>query len=124
MPQLVQKTGFVAVITGAAGTACALCPQLVQKALPVGISEWQATHSRIAGGGAAFVLASACAPRDEPQCIQKAVPALIVPLQRGQVAVAASTCGACTGEPQSGQNFFPVTSCPQDVQVTIKIPSR
>jgi hypothetical protein len=58
--------------------------------------------------------ASACAANELPQCIQKAVLAFTVPEQCGQVVVAASA--ACTGVPQSGQNFLPLTSRPQFVQ--------
>jgi hypothetical protein len=63
--------------------------------------------------------AIACAPSDLPQCIQKAAFALTIPPQLGQDAVAGSTGCACTGVPHSGQNFFPVTSKPQCVQVAI-----
>jgi hypothetical protein len=59
----------------------------------------------------------------EPQCIQNAAPAFTSPLQRGQVgaAIAIGVLFSCTGVPHSGQNFFPVTSLPQDVQVVIML---
>src|SRR5450759_2116003 len=102
------------------------CPQLVQKAMLAGTSVWQAIHWRVDGcaccGWAVATLV--CATSDEPQCIQNDAPALMVPLQRGQTLVAASTVGAtatCTGAPHSGQNFLPVTSLPQDVHVAISL---
>jgi hypothetical protein len=98
----------------------------VQNALVAGTSAWQAMHWRVVGcetavtGGAAA--ATACAPSELPQCIQKAALAFTVPEQRGQVVVAASAVAACTGVPHSGQNFFPVTVCPQFVQVSMFFP--
>jgi hypothetical protein len=61
----------------------------------------------------------------EPQCVQNAAPGFTSPLQRGQVVaeangmVPAGVLLSCTGVPHCGQNFFPVTSLPQDVQVVI-----
>jgi hypothetical protein len=65
-------------------------------------------------------------PNAEPQCIQNAAPGLTSPLQRGQVGEANCVFAigvllGCTGVPHSGQNFFPVTSLPQDVQVIIML---
>jgi hypothetical protein len=52
--------------------------------------------------------------------MQKAAPGFTTPLQRGQVLVEATGAAVgCTGVPHSGQNFFPVTSLPQDVQVVM-----
>ena len=56
--------------------------------------------------------------------MQNAAPTLTTPLQRGQVLVLACSAVAwdwvcCTGVPHSGQNFLPVKSFPQDVQVVI-----
>ena len=71
----------------------------------------------------ADAVASAWAPSDLPQCIQKAALAFTVPPQVGQVVVAGATGGgACTGVPHSGQNFFPVTSKPHCVQVAMDFP--
>ncbi|GAC1389009.1 MAG: hypothetical protein NVSMB38_01560 [Ktedonobacteraceae bacterium] len=53
--------------------------------------------------------------------MQNAVLAFTSPPQRGQVSIVFIT-GAivgCTGVPHCGQNFFPVTSLPQDAQVVI-----
>ncbi len=63
---------------------------------------------------------------DEPQCIQKAAPGFTSPLQRGQIdeancVFAIGALFSCTGVPHSGQNFLPVTSLPQDVQVVIML---
>jgi len=71
------------------------------------------------------VAVATCGLNDEPQCIQNAAPAFTVPLQRGQVLVAAVLLApvpapvGCTGVPHSGQNFLPVTSWPQEVQVAM-----
>lgn len=80
----------------------------------------------MAGCGAtvtgAETAATACAPSDLPQCIQKAALAFTVPPQCGQLVVAASACTSCTGVPHSGQNFFPVTSLPHFVQGVMDFP--
>jgi hypothetical protein len=56
--------------------------------------------------------------------MQNAAPGLTVPLQRGQVLVAPGALWlepvGCTGVPHSGQNFLPVTSWPQDIQVAME----
>ncbi len=71
-----------------------LCPQFVQKALLLATSAWQAGHCLVAGCTmavtGALLAASACAPSELPQCIQKAALVLTLPLQRGQLVVAAS----------------------------------
>ncbi len=54
--------------------------------------------------------------------MQNDAPGLFVLLQRGQTGPAETFAGGlvgCTGVPHSGQNFFPVTSLPQDVHVAI-----
>jgi hypothetical protein len=43
-PQFVQKAGAGAAVATCVAGACILCPQFVQKALPVGTSVPQATH--------------------------------------------------------------------------------
>ena len=77
-----------------------------------------------------------CGLNDEPQCIQNAAPGFTSPLQRGQTLAAAGAtycpddvlvaeagvAAACTGVPHCWQNFFPVTSAPQDAQVAIDGP--
>ena len=59
--------------------------------------------------------------------MQNAAPGFTSPLQRGQTLDEASCpliAGApvgCTGVPHCWQNFLPVTSLPQEVQVAIGI---
>src|SRR5579883_1887993 len=81
-------------------------------------------HCRVAGWETAVAgvetAATACAPSEVPQCIQKAALAFTVPPQRGQLVVAGSA--TWTGVPHSGQNFFPVTSWPQFVQLVMAFP--
>jgi len=102
-PQVLQ-------VSGAGAGVRISCPQLVQKATSGETPAWQAGHERIAGGVWAAPLSA------EPQCIQKAAPGFTAPLQRGQMVDALCIC---TAVPHSGQNFLPVTSFPQDVQVAI-----
>jgi hypothetical protein len=76
------------------------------------------------GGGGAVIAPGVL--NADPQCIQNAAPGLTSPLQRGQVGEANCVFAigvllGCTGVPHSGQNFFPVTSLPQDVQVVIML---
>lgn len=69
--------------------------------------------------------------------MQKAAPAFTSPLQRGQtlgvagvttgsddalIVAGAGAAAACTGVPHCWQNFFPLTSAPQDTQVAIDGP--
>jgi hypothetical protein len=60
---------------------------------------------------------------DDPQCMQNAAPGLTIPLHRGQVFVSTDPLApvpvGCTGVPHSGQNFLPITSWPQDVQLAM-----
>jgi hypothetical protein len=83
-------------------------------------------HCRVAGWETAVAgvetAATACAPSEVPQCIQKAALAFTVPPQRGQLVVAGSASATWTGEPHSGQNFLPVTSWPQFVQLVMAFP--
>jgi len=124
-PQLVQKA-WLGTVAAAAVSVCILWPQLVQNALLFGTSAWQAMHWRVAGWETtvtgAETAAIACAASELPQCIQKAALAFTVPEQRGQMVVAAST--ACTGVPQSGQNFLSVISRPQFVQLAMAFPLK
>jgi hypothetical protein len=66
---------------------------------------------------------ASCELNDEPQCMQNAAPVFTVPPQRGQVPVSSTALEplpvGCTGVPHSGQNFLPVTSWPQEVQVAM-----
>src|SRR5579883_2713726 len=81
-------------------------------------------HCRVAGWETAVAgvetAATACAPSEVPQCMQKAALAFTVPPQRGQLVVAGSA--TWTGVPHSGQNFLPVTSWPQFVQLVMAFP--
>lgn len=103
-----------------------VCPQFVQNALLAGTSMWQATHWRVADWETTVaepeIAETACAASELPQCMQKAALALTLPPQRGQVVIAVFSSAACTGVPQSGQNFFPLTSRPQCVQVSMTFP--
>lgn len=122
MPHLAQNTEASFAICGV--VARIFCPQWTQKALSTGTCAWQEGQRCVAGGGAVGTVADDVL-NAEPQCMQNAAPGFTSPLQRGQV-VAETTCvftaGAllsCTGAPHCGQNFFPVTSLPHDVQVVI-----
>ena len=102
----------------------------------MGTSVWQAGQVCVNGCEGA-VAPVTCGLSEEPQCIQKAAPGLTSSLQRGQtfgvaattdgvdnkVAAAGGVAASCTGVPQCWQNFFPVTSAPQDAQVAIDGPS-
>jgi hypothetical protein len=122
IPQLGQNTEAAFAICGV--VARIFCPQWTQKALSTGTCAWQEGQGCVAGGGAVGVVADEVL-NAEPQCIQNAAPGFTSPLQRGQVVAEANDvfpAGAllsCTGVPHCGQNFFPVTSLPQDVQVVI-----
>jgi hypothetical protein len=62
------------------------------------------------------------AASEEPQFMQNDAPVRFAVLQCGQTGSAETFAGGlvgCTAVPHSGQNFFPVTSFPQDVQVAI-----
>ena len=89
----------------------------------MGTCAWQTGQGCVAGGGGAVIAVGVL--NAEPQCIQNAAPGFTSPLQRGQVVGEANCVLAigllfgCTGVPHSGQNFFPVTSLPQEVQVVI-----
>jgi hypothetical protein len=62
------------------------------------------------------------AASEAPQFMQNDAPCRFVVLQWGQTGSAEAFAGGlvdCTGVPHSWQNFFPVTSVPQDAQVAI-----
>jgi hypothetical protein len=98
----------------------------VQKARFAGISVPQAEHWRVKGWDWTVATAGALwVDSEEPQFMQNAAPGLLTLLQRGQIGSAAIFVDGgglvgWTGVPHSGQNFFPVTSVPQDVHVAIE----